>query len=530
MSDKIRLRFAPSPTGQVHIGNIRTAISNWLYARHCDGQFLLRIEDTDRERSTPEAIEALLEVMDWLGLNYDEEPLYQSARADAHIAAAEKLLDSKNAYRFAKGEGGEAVVFRIPWNAPDKPFVRKVGPQSIRLHPDVPVVLDQSGIKYAVPSKKGKPVEQTACLAGFRDLKILDDFGTVLLELESRIDGILDGDMVEVLDGARLDYTRYEVFYEDLVKGTLSKPLDSMKDQVIIRSNGTPVFHLANVCDDSYQKVTHIVRGDDHVENTYRHIFLFDALGDEPPQYAHLPMIVNKQGKPYSKRDGDAFVGDFRAKGFLADALFNYLTLLGWSPGDDREKMTRDELIEAFDLDRVRSVASQMDPMKLTNLNGQYLAEMPFDQFCEEAKHAIEPKPWFSDVDDAYFRKVADLMQSRTKLFTDVESWSYFFTEDFEYDEKQVRKAIQKEGMADILGLLLQNLSDVDFTIEEVETAIHQTTDRLGLKQGKLNLPIRVAVTGTNIGAGLYETMTLLGREKSMARIQNVIDKFTLED
>jgi glutamyl-tRNA synthetase len=256
---KVRTRFAPSPTGNVHIGNMRAAIYNWLFARHHGGEFLLRVEDTDRERSTPEAIQTLLDAMDWLKLDVDGEPLYQSTRMDAHLEAAELLLSKGLAYKEDKGGlgQGECVIFKMP--------------------------------------------------------------GT-------------------------------DTSFEDGIKGTLSKAAENMQDFVIVRSNGTPVFHLANVLDDIEQGITHVIRGDDHIENTYRHIALYKALGASVPKFAHLPMIINAQGKPYSKRDGDAFVGDFKEKGFLSETLFNYLALLGWSPNDEGEVMTRDEMIAAFEL------------------------------------------------------------------------------------------------------------------------------------------------------------------------------------
>ncbi len=514
-----RVRFAPSPTRQVHIGNIRTAIVNWLFARHTGGQFLLRVEDTDRERSTSEAITALIDVMEWLGLDYDEEPLYQSGQAATHLKAAEELLAKNAAYRFAKGEGGEATLFRIPWDAKDLPFVREVGEQRVEIHRDVPFRVAKEGVSYALRTKKGKAAPAEACLAGFRDLKVLDEDGSCRFELEPVIDQVLAGEEFVIEGAKRLVYTRHEAFYQDIIKGELAKPLDSMKDLVIVRSNGSPVFHLGNVCDDALQEITHIVRGNDHVENTYRHIFLFEALGKTPPQYAHLPMITNKQGKPYSKRDGDAFVGDFRDKGFQAEALFNYLTLLGWSPGDDREKLTRDELAELFTLERVQNGPAQVDTNKLTNLNGQYLAALSPEQFRTDVRQIVAGEPWAEAVDAAYFDSVADLMQTRTKLFTDALGWIYFCTEEFPYDEKQVRKSLCKPGIADALKGLDQELADCEFNAGAIEAAIHRTTEALEIKQGKLNLPIRVAVTGTNIGAGLYEVMELLGKERVRARL-----------
>ena len=286
----VRTRFAPSPTGQVHIGNIRTALYNWLFARHHQGAFLLRVEDTDRERSTTEAVDAVLKAMDWLDLDFDEEPLYQSTRLEAHLQAAENLIASGHAYQETEGDKAGCIIFKMP--------------------------------------------------------------------------------------GEDMTFT-------DLVKGTLQKKAKDMQNLVIVRSNGTPVFHLANVVDDIHMNITHVIRGDDHVENTFRHMALYQALGADLPQFVHLPMIVNAQGKPYSKRDGDAYVGDFRDHGYLPEALFNFLVLLGWSPGDDREVLTRDELVPLFDTDRVLSSAAQFDLRKLEWMNGQYIRDMAPEAFRE---------------------------------------------------------------------------------------------------------------------------------------------------
>lgn len=429
----VRVRFAPSPTGQVHIGNIRVAIFNWLFARHSGGRFLLRVEDTDRERSTPEAVQAVLDVMAWLGLDYDEEPVYQSARAEAHGAAAEHLLSCGAAYREDRGGKGECVVFRMP--------------------------------------------------------------------------------------GA-------DVVFRDEIKGDLRKQAEDLQDFVIVRSNGTPVFHLANVVDDIAMNVSHVIRGDDHIENTYRHVVLFRALGAEPPKYAHLPMIVNQHGKPYSKRDGDAYVGDFRARGFNPDALFNYLSLLGWSPGEDREKMTRNEAIELFTLDRVKSSAAQFDLRKLMHLNAEYVAELPPDVFIARVREALSGVAWAQNVDRDYFRRVAGLMQTRTHLFLYAEGWSYFFRDDIDYDAKAVRKYVQKEGRPEALASLRTLLAECEFTVEAVERALRQAEAGAGLGEGKLNQAVRVAVTGTAVGAGVYETIALLGRERVLRRLAYAVAEF----
>ncbi len=424
-----RVRFAPSPTGHVHIGNIRVALFNWLYARHEGGEFLLRIEDTDRERSTPEAIETLLDAMRWLGLDWDESPVYQSARTDAHLAAADKLLADGVAVREDKGGKGECVVFKMP-----------------------------------------------------------------------------DEDMV---------------FYDEL-KGELRKKKEDTSDFVIVRSNGTPVFHLANVVDDIAMNISHVLRGDDHIENTYRHVALFRALGAEPPRYAHFPMIVNQAGKPYSKRDGDAFVGDFRAKGFLSQALFNYLALLGWSPGDDREKMTREEMVEAFTLERVKNSPAQMDLQKLLHLNGLYMADLPASDFMARARRVLAACPWGAQVSDADFERVCQLMQSRTKLIAQAEEWKYFFSDMPDYDdEKAVRKGLKKDGVQAALTRLVCELERGSFDEASIERSIREVERAEGIREGKLNFAIRVATTGTATGAGLYETLALLGRERTLVRLRH---------
>ncbi|MBN2450629.1 MAG: glutamate--tRNA ligase [Lentisphaeria bacterium] len=521
----VRVRFAPSPTGHVHIGNIRAALFNWLFARHEGGQFLLRVEDTDRERSTPEAIATLLDVMQWLGLAYDEEPLFQTSQEPSHCRAAARLLEENRAYRSAKDGEGEAIVFRIPWEAEQVPGVEVCGSAELAVHPDEPVEVRAEGLGYAGVSKKGKAVTGgVSCLAGFRDLEVSDGGGRCLLVLADVLDRVFAGDSLRVPGAVCLRFTRRAIAFTDLVKGRLSKPLDSMRDFVIVRSDGHPVFHLGNVCDDVTQGITHIIRGDDHVENTYRHLFLFHALGAEPPRYAHLPMIVNAAGKPYSKRDGDAFVGDFRDKGYLPEALFNYLALLGWNPGDAREKMDRAELVRAFALDRVQQSPARMDPRKLLNLNGQYMAEMDPGAFRAGARAVAASAPWGDRIDEALFGRVAALMQTRTKVYTDALGWGYFFVDTPEYDPKAVRSLLCRTGVAGALSALLESLCRVDFAdVGALEQAVQAAAGAAGLEPGSLNQPLRAAVTGCTVGAGVFETLAVLGRKRTLARIPHAL-------
>ena len=434
----VRIRFAPSPTGHVHIGNIRAAIYGWLFARHEGGRFLLRIEDTDRARSTPEAVRTVLEAMNWLGLSFDEEPLYQSTRTPAHLEAAEQLLSKGLAYREDKGGTGmgEAVIFRMP--------------------------------------------------------------GT-------------------------------DMAYHDEVKGDLEKKAADMKDFVIVRSNGTPVFHLANVVDDIHMGITHIIRGDDHVENTYRHLALFRALGAPPPKYAHLPMIVNAQGKPYSKRDGAAYVGEFRDKGYLPAALFNYLALLGWSPGDDREVMSRDELVKAFTLDRVRSAPSQMDLKKLDWMNGVYMRALPRADLESGCRAVLEQRGLWPVPSD-YLARVVETMGERLHFFADIaDQAAYFFTEDYAFDEKAVNKRLKKEGALDILRELSERFAALgEFTAASTEQALRALAGERGEGAGALVHPTRVAVSGVSEGPSLFHMLEVLGRDRVLARLAKAIGKFSL--
>ena len=400
----VRTRFAPSPTGQVHIGNIRAAIYNWLYARHAGGQFLLRIEDTDRERSTSAAVQAVLDALAWLGLNADEPPLYQSARTADHLAAAEELLRQGRAYKADKGGAGqgECVLFRMP--------------------------------------------------------------GT-------------------------------DMRFHDEIKGDLAKKAADLQDFVIVRSNGTPVFQ---------------------------------ALGAPAPKYAHLPMIVNAQGKPYSKRDGAAYVGDFRAKGYLPAALLNYLALLGWSPGGDRELLSAAELIQLFSLDRVQSSPAQMDPVKLQWMNGEYMRALPRAAREAECRAVLQARGLWDDALPAdYLGRVLEVLQERVKLFTDIADAGYFFTEDYPYDEASVRKRLLKPGALELLAAVRAAYAALpDFSAAAAEKALREIAVARGAGFGDCVHPVRVAVSGTAIGPSLFHLLEILGRERTRQRLDRTLQKF----
>lgn len=431
----VRTRFAPSPTGHVHIGNMRAAIYNWLFARHHGGAFLLRVEDTDRERSTPEAIDTLLKAMEWLGLEADEAPLYQSTRMEAHLAAAERLMELGLAYRAEKGGAGsgECVLFRMP----------------------------------------GRTIS-----------------------------------------------------FEDAIKGTLTKAAENMEDFVIVRSNGTPVFHLANVLDDIEQGVTHVIRGDDHIENTYRHIALYEALGAELPVFGHLPMIVNGQGKPYSKRDGDAFVGDFRANGFLGDALFNYLVLLGWSPGDDREIMSRDEMVEAFVLEKCQSSAAQVDLKKLSWMNYEYILQLSDASFRSATREALSVAEIAAT--EEQLDAVIPLIRERVKTLAEIAPLCRFLLrDDYAYNEKAVAKKLLKEGVQETLAALRELLLEVSsFDAPTLNRLLHDYVERSGKGFGAVMPPLRICISGEQGGPDLCPVLEVLGRDEVIRRLDRAVEMF----
>ena len=437
--EEIRVRFAPSPTGKVHIGNIRAAIYNWLFARHAGGKFLLRVEDTDLERSTPEAIRVLFECMEWLGLDYDEEVFYQTRNAKRHLEAVDRLLASGHAYKVERtsrdGKTGVVTMFRMP----------------------------REGV----------------------------------------------------------------VAFDDIVKGRMAKKAEDIQDFAIVRSDGSPIFHIANVVDDIDQRVTHVIRGDDHVENTFKHICIFRALSAPVPKYGHLSMIVNQQGRPYSKRDGAAFVGEYREQGCLPEALFNYLLLLGWNPGDDREVLTREEMIRLFELEKVHVTAAMFDPKKLAWMNGEYIKRMPREAFAGELKRRVADAG-LAIPDGFDVGYLAEQLQVRTKFLGDIPAAARcFFTDDFGFDAKAVDKRLKKAGVKALLMDLVSRFSSVsDWTAPALEELVRGLSKGDGM--GPWVHPIRVAVSGRGEGIGLFEMLQLLGRERTLKRLTKAAETLAL--
>ncbi|MDD2348646.1 MAG: glutamate--tRNA ligase, partial [Kiritimatiellae bacterium] len=313
--------------------------------------------------------------------------------------------------------------------------------------------------------------------------------------------------------------------YTDLVKGTIKKKAEDTQDFVIVRSDGTPVFHLSNVVDDIDMGITHVIRGDDHVENTFKHIELFKAMGAAVPQYAHLPMIVNNQGKPYSKRDGAAFVGEFREQGYLPEALFNFLLLLGWAPGDDREVLTRDEMIELFTLERCKSSAARFDLKKLIWMNGEYIRRQPREVYAAEFTARVEAAGL--SVEGRDLDGILDQMQVRTKFYSEIPgSCSYFFTEEYPFDEKGVAKRLKVDGVPELLDEVAQRYEALpSFDVQSTHEVLIAMGEERGVGLGALVHPVRVAVSGMTEGPGLFEMLVLIGRDSVCARLRRVAQR-----
>ncbi|MFI5336354.1 MAG: glutamate--tRNA ligase [Opitutales bacterium] len=454
----VRVRFAPSPTGFFHIGSARTALFNWLYARHTGGTFILRIEDTDQARNSEEYLRLIYDSLTWLGLDWDEGPnpngvgergdcgpYRQSQRADIYKKYLRQLLDSGRAY-----EKDGAVWFKL------------------------------LGERYRIfDDHRKKEVEKVKC-----DPVVIDD------RIRGRVERMED------------------------------------EDFVIFRSDGNPVFHFVNVVDDITMKVSHIIRGEDHLSNTSKHVRLYEGFGVTPPVFAHIPLILKSpemgQGK-MSKRDKGALIEEYRQRHFLPEALVNYLALLGWNPGDDREKMPIADIKRLFDLPGVNQSNAKFDPKKLAHLNMTYLLEQPADRFAALAKDYFAGQPNGATVlaNEAYFRDIMALAQPKIKSIDELGAYTgYFFTEDFPIDEKVKVKVMAKGDPKARLAELIAAVPAMDFSSDAgVEAGIKALAEGRGLGFGDYQAVARLAVTGTNTGPSITSIFRVLGRERVLTRL-----------
>jgi glutamyl-tRNA synthetase len=421
----VRVRFAPSPTGFLHIGSARTAIFNWLYARHNGGRFLLRIEDTDLKRSESRFLEEILEDLTWLGLDWDEEPIFQSRRFDVYREKAEALVAAGKAYK----DGG-AVFFKV---------------------------------------EPGRSIA-----------------------------------------------------YEDLIHGRILVETETIKDQVMIKSDGSPTYNFACVVDDAHLGITHILRGDDHISNTPKQIIFYEAFGLEPPRFGHMPLILGTDGAKLSKRHGGVSVEEYKREGFLPEALANYLVLLGWMPKDGREIMTPEEAVPLFEIAGMNDVQAKFDIQKLRWLNAEYIMNAPNSRLIPLVKDHLQTAGLAATgVPDNYLSKVLDLYKIRIKTLSDFPAMTdCFFREDFAYEEEG-KKHLEKPESREYLTVLADRLAGLtDFSHAAIEAVFREFAEERGIKAGPVIHPARMAVSGKTKGAGLFEMMEVLGRERVVARMR----------
>lgn len=476
-----RLRFAPSPTGSLHVGGARTALFNWLYAKHHGGQFLLRVEDTDRARSTDESTRAIFDGLTWLGLGWDEAVVHQGANLARHQADADRLLASGAVYRcFCTLE--ELAERRAAAEAAGGAFM--YDRRCDRL----------SGIEVARRVEAGE-----AHVLRFR-----------------------------VPDG--------ETAWTDLVHGHIGFPNKDIEDFVVLRSDRTPIYNMAVVSDDVAMDITLVMRGDDHIPNTPKQILLYEALGAELPAFAHLPMIHGTDGRKLSKRHGATAVGDYRHLGILPEAMLNFLALLGWSPGGDREVMSVDEMIALFSPDSLLKKAAVFDPQKLEWMNGQHLMRMSLDALAALAAPAIEGAGLAAAAEllgarRAWFDALLEQLRVRSRTVDDIAGQAAtYLRDDVAYDEDAVAKHWRKDPTQ--ARALLAAARDALVALHTwdaatLEAALRGAAEAQGVGAGKLFQPLRVALTGSAASPGMFDVLALLGRERSIARIDTALVRLT---
>jgi glutamyl-tRNA synthetase len=473
MSD-IRVRIAPSPSGFLHIGTARAALFNWLFARHHGGKFLLRIEDTDQSRSSQEMVDVILNSLKWLGLESDEPTVYQSQRLDIYKKYAEKLLDEGKAYRC--------------WCEPEMLKAKQ---------------------EQAMKEKRNPRYDRTCLhLADEEKQKLIDSGKPYAI---------------------RLMLPEGETTFTDTVVGPVTKKHEDLDDFIIARSDGRAVYNMAVVVDDHEMKISHVIRGNDHISNTFKQIQIYNALGFELPQFAHIPLILNKSKSKMSKRDGAAAVTDYARLGYLKEAVVNFIALLGWSPGDDREVMTVPEMIEAFNLERINKSNAVFDLEKLTWMNGEYIRQTDDYKLVDLIRpYLVESglvTQLFINTRWDFMMKFVGMMKERCKLLTDFGAQGeYFFKDDFTYEEKGACKHFADPQIADMLQQWHDILAAVEpFTVEKIEQELRDYADKLAIKPAAVIHPTRLALSGTTKGPSLFEMMELLGRETCLKRLKRAI-------
>lgn len=464
----VRTRFAPSPTGSLHVGGARTAIFNWLFARHAGGQFVLRIEDTDRTRSTEESIQEITDAMQWLGLDWDEGPFRQSDRLEIYQKMANQLLESGHAYkcyvtpeeleekRKEAQSRGDVLHYKREWaklnEGPDKPYV----------------------IRLQTP-----------------------DEGTIEVQ--------------------------------DKLRGTVTFDATEVDDFIILKRDGFPTYNFAVVVDDATMKITHVIRGDDHLINTPRQVLIYNALDYEIPELAHVSMILGSDNKRLSKRQGATSVVAYKDRGYLPEAIINFLSRLGWSFGD-QEIFTKSELIEKFTLDNVGKSAAVFNEEKLDWLNSWYIKNDPPEKVAELVLPLLKEKGLDIKVDDKLIKIIKELSQRAKTLLDIVDTIDYFYAENIEFEEK-ARTKFLKPAIKPILEDIKNKLSSLsDFNMDEMHKVFDEVMEERELKLGKIAQPVRVALTGGTVSPGIFEVMDILGKDDVLKRLSKAINVIPEDD
>lgn len=479
----VRVRFAPSPTGSLHIGGARTALFNWLFARKQGGQFILRLEDTDTERYIPEAAEGIARTLRWLGLDWDEGPevggprgpYRQSERLELYRQEARRLVEAGLAY----------PCYCTP-------------EELARMREEA--------------RQKGQPPRYNGCC------RHLDDSA----RREKEAAGLKPALRLKVpKEGTTV--------VRDLVRGEVVFENSTLDDFIIMKSNGIATYNFACVVDDQNMRITHVIRAEEHLSNTPKQILIYRALGYPLPQFAHVPMILAPDRSKLSKRHGATAVEEFREQGYLAPAIVNYLALLGWSPGDDREILSREETVSLFSLEAINKSAAIYDVRKLTWLNAQYINNLPLETVVKEALPFLQAATLIPEQPSAgeleYISRVVDVVRSRVHTLVELaDAVSYFFVDEFTYEPKGVRKYFSKPEVLDILTRGRKALAEVEpFDLEHTEASYRQAIDDLNISGGALIHPTRLAISGRTVGPGLFDIITLLGREKCLERLDRAI-------
>jgi len=454
-------RFPPSPTGHLHLGGARTALFNWLFARHNKGKFVLRFEDTDRERSKKEYVDSILEALKWLGIDWDEGPFFQSERLEVYQRYAKKLFEEGKAYYC---ECSKEVL-----EAKKKEMLAK-------------------GLK---PRYDGTCREKNLGPGEGRALRL----------------------KVEALG---------EVVFEDILRGKISFPAEEIDDFIIMRSDGTPTYHFAVVIDDMTMGITHVIRGDDHISNTPKQLLIYKALGATPPKYAHIPMVLGRDGSRLSKRHGAKSILEYRDAGFLPNALINYLARLGWGYGD-QEYFSVEELIEKFSLENVNLSAARFDPDKLLAVNAYWIKNSDNSYLLENLERFLK-KYDLSKFPKDYLLSAIETVKPRAKTLLEMaDMMAFYLVEDFEYDEKGAKKFLTKEILP-ILEKVYEDLKNLPFEEDVLEKYFRALAEETGIKLKNIAQAVRVALTGRTVSPGLFEVMKVLGKDRVLSRLKRAVD------